>query len=238
MRRRLCALVACAAALAPAWAGGVPRIAILPLVVHSAAPDPTYLSDGLADMLAARLEQIGGMRVMRDEESKAATTRLDQAVERGGSLSVDYVVFGSFTQFGDGASLDLQCAPVKSQDAAAARTLFVQSGAIGEIIPKLDDVADKIAYYVLGETQAKAAIDERARNAAPLRDLLDRVDALERTVYGKTTAPVANATKAPAQKGQDESVPVPPPNQPPAPSPSVPAPGGRGKTTGGPPTGY
>ncbi|HXK25442.1 MAG TPA: hypothetical protein VMS55_22425 [Myxococcota bacterium] len=234
MRRRLCALVACAAALAPAWAGAVPRIAILPLVVHSAASDPAYLSDGLADMLAARLEQIGGMRVMRDEDAKAATTRLEQAVERGGSLSVDYVVFGSFTQFGDGASLDLQCAPVKSQDAAAARTLFVQSGAIGEIIPKLDDVADKIAYYVLGETQAKAAVGERARNAAPLRDLLDRVDALERTVYGKTAAPVAKETQAPAQKGQDESVPVPPPNQPPAPPPSGPTPaGGRGPKTAG-----
>ena len=198
MRRRLCALVACAAALAPAWAGAVPRIAILPLVVHSAAPDPTYLSDGLADMLAARLEQIGGMRVPRDDDASAATTRLDQAVERGGSLTVDYVVFGSFTQFGDGASLDLQCAPVKSQDAAAARTLFVQSGAIGEIIPKLDDLADKIAYYVLGEAQAKAAVGERARNAAPLRDLLDRIDALERTVYGKTTAPATKEAQAPA----------------------------------------
>jgi len=237
MRRRLCALLACAAALAPAWAGAVPRIAILPLVVHSAAPDPTYLSDGLADMLAARLEQIGGMRVTRDEDSKMATTRLDQAVDRGGSLSVDYVVFGSFTQFGDGASLDLQCAPVKSQDAAAARTLFVQSGAIGEIIPKLDDVADKIAYYVLGEAQAKAAVGERARNAAPLRDLLDRIDALERTVYGKTTAPATKEAQAPApapaQTGQDESVPVPPPNQPSAPSPSVPAPAGRGPKPAG-----
>ena len=232
MRRRLCALVACAAALAPAWAGAAPRIAILPLVVHSAAPDPSYLSDGLADMLAARLEQIGGMRVMRDEDAKGATTRLDQAVDRGGSLSVDYVVFGSFTQFGDGASLDLQCAPVKSQDAAAARTLFVQSGAIGEIIPKLDDVADKIAYYVLGETQAKAAVGERARNAAPLRDLLDRIDALERTVYGKAAAPVAKEAQTPAEKGQDEAVPVPPPNQPPAPSPSAPT-GGRGPKAAG-----
>jgi hypothetical protein len=123
---------------------------------------------------------------------------------------------------------------VKSQDAAAARTLFVQSGAIGEIIPKLDDVADKIAYYVLGETQAKAAVGERTRNAAPLRDLLDRIDALERTVYGKTSAPVAREAPAPAEKGQDESVPVPPPNQPPAPSPSGQTPTGRGpKPAGG-----
>ena len=91
-------------------------------------------------------------------------------------------------------------------------------------------MADKIAYYVLGETQAKAAVGERARNAAPLLDLLDRIDALERTVYGKTTAPVAKEAQAPApapaEKGHDESVPVPPPNQPPTPSPSSPKPGG------------
>ena len=222
MRRRLCALVVCAAALAPSWAGAGPRIAILPVVVHSAAPDPNYLSDGLADMLAARLEQIGGMRVLRDDGDKSATSNLEQAVERAGALKADFVVFGSFTQFGDGASLDLQCAPVQASDPAATRSLFVQSGAIGEIIPKLDDVADKLAYYVLGESQAKAAVDERTRNAAPLRQLLDRLDALERTVYGKApaapaAAPAAAPPPAPTTaepNGESEDVPKPPPGAP------------------------
>ena len=111
MRPRICALLVCAAALAPALAGAEPRVAILPVVVHSAAPDPSYLSDGLADMLGARLEQLGGMRVVRDED-KDATTRLADALARGRALEADYVVFGSFTQFGEGASLDIQCAPV------------------------------------------------------------------------------------------------------------------------------
>lgn len=198
------ALVACVAALAPSWAGATPRVAILPVVVHSASPNPSYLSDGLADMLAARLEQLGGMRVVREDGDQTATTRLDQAVERGGALKADYVVFGSFTQFGDGASLDLQCAPVQSSDPAAARSLFVQSGAIGEIIPKLDDVADKVAYYVLGESAAKSAVGERTRNAAPLKDLVGRIDALERAVYGKGSAPAAPkaAEAAPAPKAK------------------------------------
>jgi TolB-like protein len=193
------ALVACVAALAPSWAGATPRVAILPVVVHSASPNPSYLSDGLADMLAARLEQLGGMRVVREDGEQAATTRLDQAVARGGALKADYVVFGSFTQFGDGASLDLQCAPVESSDPAAARSLFVQSGAIGEIIPKLDDVADKVAYYVLGETAAKTAVGERTRNAAPLKDLVGRIDALERAVYGKGSAAAPKAAEAAAK---------------------------------------
>src|SRR5262245_24954384 len=206
MRRWQYALVACVAVLAPSWAGATPRVAILPVVVHSASPNPSYLSDGLADMLAARLEQLGGMRVVRDDGGEAATTRLDQAVARGGALKADYVVFGSFTQFGDGASLDLQCAPVQGPDPAAARTLFVQSGAIGEIIPKLDDVADKVAYYVLGETAAKSAVGERTRNAAPLKDLVGRIDALERAVYGKSSAGSAPkaAEAAPAAKPADD----------------------------------
>lgn len=203
MRRLLYAFVACVAVLAPTWAGATPRVAILPVVVHSAAPDPSYLSDGLADMLAARLEQLGGMRVVRADGEQAATTRLDQAIERGGELKADFVVFGSFTQFGDGASLDLQCAPVQSADPATARSLFVQSGAIGEIIPKLDDVADKVAYFVLGETAAKSAVGERTRNAAPLKDLVGRIDALERAVYGKSSASAPTKAAASAAEPTD-----------------------------------
>jgi TolB-like protein len=208
MRRWLCALT-CAAALAPSWAGAQsradapPRVAILPVVVHSAASDPSYLSDGLADMLAARLEQLGGMRVVREDDAGAATTRLAQALEHATALQADYVVFGSFTQFGDGASLDLQCAPVRGRDPAAARTLFVQSGAIGDIIPKLDDLADKIAYVVLGDARGKAAVAERGRDAAPIRDLLTRIDALERIVYGKSAAPALEEPAAEPETGAE-----------------------------------
>jgi hypothetical protein len=191
-------LLACAVALAPCFAAGAePRIAILPVLVHSGSPNSGYLSDGLSDMLAARLEQLGGMRVVREEGGAKATTRLQHAVERGKALGADFVVFGSFTQFGDGASLDLQCAPVGGADPEAARTLFIQSGAIGEIIPKLDDLADKIAYYVLGDAGGKSAVSARSGSATPIRDVMRRLEELERQVYGKSGAP---AVTAPAPK--------------------------------------
>jgi TolB-like protein len=189
------ALAACLALLAGAAAVAEPRVAILPVVVHSGAADPSYLSAGFGDMLAARLEQLGGMRVVREDDAKAATTRWKDAIERGRRLEADYVVFGSFTQFGDGASLDVQCARVAESDAASARSLFVQSGAIGDIIPKLDDLADKIAFYVLGDAQAKAAVAGRAAGSAPIRDLIQRLETLERSVYGKQ-APVARQPEA------------------------------------------
>jgi TolB-like protein len=202
-----CALGACALAPAPSRAGGEPRVAILPVVVHSAAQDPSYLSDGLSDMLAARLEQLGGMRVVHDENAREATSRLPQAIERARSLDADFVVFGSFTQFGDGASLDVQCAPVHGSDPAAARALFVQSGAIGDIIPKLDDLADKVAYYVLGDAAGKAAVDARNGSIMPMRDLIRRLEALERAVYQKTpAAPAAEPAKS-AQDGDSAEKP-------------------------------
>ena len=103
------------------------------------------------------------------------------------------MVFGSFTQFGDGASLDIHCVPVLDDEAqaAAARRIFIQSGAVGDIIPKLDEIVDRVALYVQAQSPAMragstapdpAAAGARA-DAAVLRDLADRLEALERAVY-------------------------------------------------------
>lgn len=227
MRGRLGALLACAAALAAGRADAEPRVAILPVVVHSAASDPSYLANGLADMLAARLEQLGGMRIVRDEDG-TATTRIQQALERANALQADYVVFGSFTQFGDGASLDVQCAPVHAPDPPAARKLFVQAGAVGEIIPKLDDLADKVAYYVLGEAAGKAAAANRAQERAPLRDLVGRVEALERAVYGKAPAAASSEDHEAPAAPQGEHPAVKPGSKPSADVPLPPPPGSQG----------
>ena len=55
------------------------RIALLPIVVHS-AENPDYVRRGLADMLAARLERIPDLEVLRIDKTKAATTRLEKAL--------------------------------------------------------------------------------------------------------------------------------------------------------------
>jgi TolB-like protein len=181
---------------APAAAGS--RVVILPVVVHSAASDPSYVSRGLSDMLSARLEQLGGVDVVRADGAAPATTRLPEALAAARDAGGDYVLFGSFTQFGDGASLDLQCAPVA--DGRAVRTIFIQSGAMGEIIPKLDDVAEKVARYVRGEpARASAPATNGAGDAADLEDLKRRLDALEQAVF----PPVAGAGEADATDGTD-----------------------------------
>src|SRR5262245_30712336 len=169
------------------------KIVILPIVVHSAASNPTYVSRGITDMISSRLEQTGRVQVERVEDPAAATTVLGKALEWGKSRGGDYLIFGAFTQFGEGASLDVHCLPldVKNEaEAAAARRIFISSGAMGDIIPKLDEIVDRVAVYTKvarAEGEPGASASAAAPPAAPppsagpsaevLRDLARRLDA-------------------------------------------------------------
>jgi hypothetical protein len=118
--------------------------------------------------------------VIRLEDAKAAQGQA--AIDAARAAGAAFVVYGSFTQFGNGASLDLQCARTTGADAGAPRRMFVQSGALGDIIPKLDDVAGKIRVYVTGaQTQAPTA--PGSAGGASLADLTHRVEVLERAVF-------------------------------------------------------
>jgi hypothetical protein len=194
------------------------RIVMLPIVVHSSVSDSSYVSRGLADMLSARLEQVGGIVVVREDAMATATARLEHAYEAGREADGDYVIFGAFTQFGDGASLDVQCAPLGVSglaEAAAGRRIFVQSGTMGDIIPKLDQMVDKIAYFLSGpedaEALAAAAPSARGPGAGPaasesVAELRDRIEALERAVYEGIGVPEeASAAVAPAEEPIPES---------------------------------
>ena len=161
------------------------RVAVLPIVVHS-VENHDYLRAGLADMLASRLAQQPGLEVVRVEDPKAATTDLQAARAAGQAVGADYVLFGSFTRFGDGASVDLSCA--KTREGDAARRIFVQSGTLGEIIPRLDDLARKVGAFVVaggagGAPPVSAA--PPAGGAPAAGDLEARIEALERAVFGR-----------------------------------------------------
>jgi hypothetical protein len=189
--RILAVCLASAMLLAPqaGRAGSSRRVALLPIVVHSAAKDSVYLSDGLADMLAARLERGGAVSVTRIQSNARSTTKLPVAVEAGRAAGADYVVFGSFTQFGSGASLDVQCArvpPSGESGGAGPRRIFIQSGSLGEIIPELDDLADKITRFLDGKappSSPRAPAASASSDPNDLGGILRRLDALERAVY-------------------------------------------------------
>lgn len=123
------------------------RVAILPIVVHT-LEEPEYLKAGLADMLASRLGRAPGIAVVRVDGESAATTDPEAARQAGRDAGAEYVLFGSFTRFGDGASLDVKCLRVAGEGDGDARSIFIQSGSLGEVIPELDGLAEKVSRYV------------------------------------------------------------------------------------------
>lgn len=176
-------------AAAPAGAADSIEVAVLPVVVHS-HEEHAYLQEGLSDMLRARLERIPGIAVVRIDGDGAATTDPDAAREAALAHGADYVIFGSFTQFGRGASLDVECARVQQadgEDGAASRKIFIQSGTPGEIIPRLDELAQKVARHVLRappDEESGAPSDATEENAA-VEALTRRVEALERALLAR-----------------------------------------------------
>jgi hypothetical protein len=163
---------------AGAASGEASRVAILPVVVHTASPDPAYVSQGISDMLSARLEQIGGVVVLRVDDPDAATARLGPALERGRRIGADYVLFGY------GASLDVQCAAVDDRAQELERNIFIQSGTVGEIIPQLDQLADKVVRFVGGAGSSEEPGSVAGVGSGEMRGFEERLAALEGAIFG------------------------------------------------------
>ncbi len=169
------------------------RVAMAPVSVNSSLTETRHLSEGLADMIAARLEQSGQILVIPLD---APAPNRDVAVEAAKKVGAAYVLFGSYTQFGDGASLDLRCAPVEGTQADEPRRIFVQAGSASEIIPKLGVLSESVTRYLVGTAEpapaAAAGGDPsapQAPDAASIAALEKRIDALERVIFAPPAAP-------------------------------------------------
>ncbi len=187
-----------------AIAAGEVRIALLPMIVHS-AESPDYLRAGLADMLTARLEQVEGLEVMRVDDLGASTNQINQALASGRALGADFVLFGSFTRFGQGASLDVQCAATRAGAASEPlREIFVHSGSIGDVIPDLDELVGKITRFVVQDFAARQedapelSRSAEAESRSALEALRRRVEVLEGSVSRLQTSAGAPPLEPPA----------------------------------------
>ena len=178
-----------------AFAGSEVRVAVLPVVVHS-LDEREYLRDGISDMLMTRLSRSPAVKVIRIEDEEQATIDLEEARVAARAVGAEWVVYGSFTRFGEGASLDLRAASAAEHGISAERSIFTQSGSLSGIIPQLDDVSSKIVQYVTTHDPATPAVSAGPAAAAPggnaeLEALRERVERLEQVIYGRnSTAPV------------------------------------------------
>lgn len=189
----------------PAAAGPAPKLLLLPIVVHS-SEDPAYLREGLSDMLTARLDRIGAIEIVQPEPNATGTTELARAREAARRAGADYVLFGSFTRFGQGASLDVQCASADpSGRLEPLREIFVHSGSIGDIIPDLDELAGKVSRFARGEAVVSSSPSAAPGVGVSARDyqaLLARVAALEQRLAELRTE--QDGPQSAAASGADE----------------------------------
>jgi hypothetical protein len=167
---------------------------MLPVSVNSSLSETGHLSAGLADMVAARLEQNGQIVIIRLD---APATSREAAIAAGKKAGAEYVLFGSYTQFGDGASLDLRCAPVSGGGDDEPRRVFIQAGSASEIIPRLSVLSESVSRYLVGAaespespelTEGADATAPSPPDAASLADIEQRVEALERVIFAPPAA--------------------------------------------------
>jgi hypothetical protein len=199
-RRLLRAWFAGAALLAVGGAASAQtaRVAVLPVVIHS-LEESAYLRAGISEMLSSRINQQPGVSALRIDDAAAATTDLEAARAAGRAAGAEWVLFGSFTRFGEGASLDLRCVPVASSEPVSGRSVFVHAGALAELIPRLDSVVERIGAYVRGGVANANAPVPAADAPAATADVMAELQALKARVTAleaQRAAAAAGATAA------------------------------------------
>jgi outer membrane protein insertion porin family len=181
------------------------RVALLPVVVQS-SEGREYLQSGLADMLVARLGRDPRIAVVKVSDPAAATTDFDAARETARGEDARWVVYGSFTRFGEGASLDLQCARVN--ETGEPHQVFAQAATLGALIPMLEGVSERITGYVLGTAGDAAPVAAAgARGSASGGEVVElrrRVEALERAVDALGAARMPKEPEPEAQGSERE----------------------------------
>jgi len=134
-------------------AGGLLKVAILPVTIHS--PESLdYLREGVYAMFSSRVELEGRISLLERAAVKKALTgvsgEIDSETARkvGETLGADFVVFGSLTKLGNSASMDLKVLEVKGEKPASS--VYVQANKLEEIISQVDVLARKIDEKILG----------------------------------------------------------------------------------------
>ena len=140
--------------LQPLWAKDKYTVAVLPFSVHS-AENIDYVRQGIGDMLASRisvsekLEIIGRdslLDVLKETAGKEFTPADVHAV--GKKVNADFVVWGSITKIGSSLSIDGKLLDIAANKSALNFT--AQCPSMDEVIPKINDFAQRITTHILG----------------------------------------------------------------------------------------
>ena len=146
-------------------------VAILPFSVSS-AENIDYVQQGIWDMLTSRISVENKIEVINKD---IVLTNLKEAAKKeltladvyglGKKMNVDFVVWGSITKIGNNVSIDGKLVDVSTYKSPVG--IFVQSQGLDEIIPKINDFAQRISNHIIGGNATPVAT---LSSAAPVQE--------------------------------------------------------------------
>ncbi len=141
-------------------AAGPTRVAVLPFTTH-AKEDISFVVRGVRDMLASRLPWKDKVVVIEPDLVAPVLAKIKppyneaKARQIGKELNAQVVVFGSITQLGKSVSVDARV--VKVDQAESALTAFVQAQDLDQVIPQINQFAQRINAEIFRRPDAIAA---------------------------------------------------------------------------------
>ena len=145
------------------------KVAVLPFQIN-AEKNLDFLKTGIQDMLASRLSWKDKVTVIDKTAVNTATKGLSQykndslALLAGGQLKADFIILGSVTIIGQGASIDAKLLDITGKIPPVS--FFGQSNELGGVIPEINRFATNINETVF-HRQMGPSMDMNPTVSAP-----------------------------------------------------------------------
>jgi TolB-like protein len=156
------------------WAKEKLSIAILPFSVSS-AENIDYVQQGIRDILTFRISLNGKIDAINKDivlanlkESAKKELTLADIYGLGKRMNVDFVVWGNITKIGNNVSIDGKLVDVSTYMSPVG--IFFQSQGLDEIIPKINDFAQRISNHIKGDNAAAAAAPQEPSSPQAIRE--------------------------------------------------------------------
>lgn len=136
-------------------------VAIFPFEVH-APEDLSYLRNGIRDMLASRLATGAGVTIASKAkvdalfDTNSAAIQPDKLQSLAEQLNANYVVTGSYTSLGSGASID---AKVYSAGLRTSQDFFATAPGQADVIMAINNLAWDIGEKIFGKAKPAQAVN-------------------------------------------------------------------------------
>lgn len=143
----------------PAFAQKTVKLAVLPFQIN-ASPELAYLNESLPEMLGQKLRELEIPTVDQRELDRIIEDQqimeLDLQTARDIALlsSAQYAVYGSFSQIGESLSLDVRL--VEAFGLKESKALFVVKEGLINLLPAIDELAEKISQELLSQEKIAA----------------------------------------------------------------------------------